>query len=304
MTDCGNGEESCCMSLGVARTTYYRTYMNYGCGPIGEAAPATVSAFRLDKYLVTVGRFRQFVRAWKGGYTPAPGSGKHAHLNGGKGLVGAGTTGEFEPGWVASDNAQVSPTDGNLLSFPAFATWTDSVGANEKLPIAVVNWFEAYAFCIWDGGFLPSDAEWELASVGGARQLEYPWGSSQPGRNNQYAIYGYGTASGDCFYPSPGPCTGFENIAPVGTATKGAGAWGQLDLEGELAEWVLDWYATPYVDPCVDCASLVPTTIGRAVRGSDFSAPGSLLYPWSRDNEGEPPSERFSNVGFRCARAP
>jgi hypothetical protein len=31
-------------------------YANDGGGPTGEADPATVSDFRLDKYLVTVGR--------------------------------------------------------------------------------------------------------------------------------------------------------------------------------------------------------------------------------------------------------
>ena len=44
-----------------------------------------------------------------------------------------------------------------------------------------VNWFEAYAFCIWDGGFLPSDTEWEYAAAGGSLQREYPWGSTAPG---------------------------------------------------------------------------------------------------------------------------
>ena len=33
-------------------------------GAMGEADPASVSAFRFDEYLVTVGRFRQFVNAW------------------------------------------------------------------------------------------------------------------------------------------------------------------------------------------------------------------------------------------------
>jgi hypothetical protein len=38
-----------------------------------------------DKYLVTVGRFRQFVAAWSngGGWTPDAGSGTHAYLPGG-----------------------------------------------------------------------------------------------------------------------------------------------------------------------------------------------------------------------------
>jgi formylglycine-generating enzyme len=72
MTNCGpggSGTESCCTSLEVTNDSvdggisYYRTYANDGGGPTGEADPATVSGFRLDKYLVTVGRFRQFVMA-------------------------------------------------------------------------------------------------------------------------------------------------------------------------------------------------------------------------------------------------
>ena len=52
------------------------------------ADQATVSEFRLDRYLVTVGRFRAFVSAWSGGngWLPSPGSGKHTQLNGGLGL--------------------------------------------------------------------------------------------------------------------------------------------------------------------------------------------------------------------------
>jgi formylglycine-generating enzyme required for sulfatase activity len=49
--------------------------------------PATVSDFRLDKYEVTVGRFRNFVQAMVDGWQPSAGSGKHAHLNGGDGLA-------------------------------------------------------------------------------------------------------------------------------------------------------------------------------------------------------------------------
>ena len=150
--------------------------------------------------------------------------------------------------------------------------------------------------CIWDGGFLPSEAEWEYAAAGGAQQREYPWGSTDPGDSHQYAIY-------DCDYPiSPlEGCTNAANIAPVGTATLGAGSWGQLDLAGNVDEWTLDWYAN-YLDPCTDCAYLT-ATVNRATRGADLLyAEASSLLSSERFDRYKPTDRVFA--GFRCARAP
>jgi formylglycine-generating enzyme len=271
LNTCGLGEsgtESCCASFEVPGGTFSRTYTNSGAGPKGEADPATVSGFRLDRYLVTVGRFRQFVTAWSssGGYYPANGSGIHTHLNGGLGLaqtpnVATGQT--YESGWDATDwnnVTDIDPTAANLTTAcdgPTFATWT---ATNENLPINCVNWWESYAFCIWDGGFLPSEAEWEYAAAGGSQQREYPWesaalGTACPGTGCEYAIYG-------CDYPSgSGSCTGATNIAPVGHASLGEGRWGQLDLVGEMYEWNLDFpfaATDPYKDPCRDCVNVNP----------------------------------------------
>jgi sulfatase modifying factor 1 len=302
MTDCGASSESCCTSLDVSGGTYFRTYTpNWGSGgsPPPEGNPATVSGFRLDKYEVTVGRFRQFVTAWNGGtgYTPAAGSGKHTHLNGGQGLASSDSAGTYELGWLAPDDSKVAPTDTNLACKARYVTWTASAGNNEALPINCVNWYEAYAFCIWDGGFLPSEAEWEYAAAGGSQQREYPWGSTDPGRGNQYAIFGDGV--GTCYYPSVGPCTGVANIAPVGTATQGAGVWGQLDLAGNVWEWNLDSYAA-YVDPCADCANLAATA-SRLVRGGYFYVPATILLPPNRNDS--PAAYRSNCLGLRCARS-
>jgi formylglycine-generating enzyme required for sulfatase activity len=302
MTNCGASSESCCTSLEVTGANgFYRTYTNSGTGPTGEADPADVSTFELDKYEVTVGRFRQFVSAWNAGYTPPAGSGKHTHLNGGKGLADSGNTGSYETGWLATDDANLAPTDANLLSDTGYATWTTSPGSQENLPINDVNWYEAYAFCIWDGGFLPSQSEGEYAAAGGAEQREYPWGSAAPGTGNQYAIY-------DCDYPSgSGICVGVSNFAAVGRAPLGAGAWGQLDLAGDVYVWLLDWYA-PYVDPCADCAYL--TSVAncggapcRVDRGGDFHDPASSDLLAAFYGMGLP-TGRSRFTGIRCARTP
>jgi formylglycine-generating enzyme required for sulfatase activity len=240
---------------------------------------------------------------------PPAGSGKHTHLNGGRGLVDVGSDSgvAYEPGWLASGNGWIAPTDANLGTYcfgGSIATWTASPGSNENLPINCVTWFEAYAFCIWDGGFLPTETEWEYAAAGGGDtngQREYPWGSTPPGSSNQYAIY-------DCHY-GPSRCYEVANVAPVGTASLGAGRWGQLDLTGEMNEYNLDvWLGTTgYPNPCADCARVTPPpsddVLYRGTRGGAFGGPFSTPpVSWLRSEES--PYDRDYYQGFRCARAP
>jgi formylglycine-generating enzyme required for sulfatase activity len=251
----------------------------------------------MDKYLVTVGRFRQFVKAWNNGmgYLPAAGSGKHTHLNGGKGLIATG--GGYEPGWLVADNGNIAPDTSLYCNGIASRTWTSTAGSQENLPINCVNWWEAYAFCIWDGGFLPSDAECEYAAAGGSQQREYPWGSTAPGMacpgTGCYAIYG-------CNYPpnSAMNCATGASIAPVGTATLGAALWGQLDMAGEVFEWNLD-HQPPYFDPCTDCAAFTAGPY-RAIRGRGaFDRSDVLVFTFVN-----PAADYSIEVGFRCARTP
>ncbi len=161
-----------------------------------------------------------------------------------------------------------------------------------------MNWYESYAFCIWDGGFLPSDAEWAYVAAGGGGvdgQLEYPWGSASPGAGTEYAIY-------ECNY-GPSHCTGNDgsNLAPVGTAALGAARWGQLDMEGELMEWIFDGSGT--FAACTDCALLAATSFGRVVRGNHFFGYAINLQSSDDDSSGTP-DQRVYFYGFRCARAP
>jgi formylglycine-generating enzyme len=313
LTTCGtNGNESCCISPLVAGGPISRTYQNTGSGATGKADPATVSAFRLDKYEITVARFRQYVKYLSGGGSPpTAGSGKHTHLNSGKGLADSGNSGAFEPGWDAAWNGNI-PNGANAatqwntqLKCNKYGTWTDAPGANELLPLTCLNWWESHAFCIWDGGFLPSEAEWRFAAAGGDEHRMYPWGSTNPGADSQYAIY-------DCCYPDKqckatgGPeCSGFVNAAPVGFATLGAGRYGQLDLVGSVFEWLVDRYAN-YVSPCEDCAYFGTSSTNRVLPGGGFR---TTLTPYLQSSNRSAVSyaESFRGdyaVGARCGRAP
>jgi formylglycine-generating enzyme required for sulfatase activity len=291
----GMGQESCCTSLEVEGGAYYRSYnagdAGFGVCEGGKACDggtetgnmATVSGFRLDKYLVTVGRFRRFRDLLnRDAGLPASGSGRHTYLNDGGGLTNSGSGAGHELGWDALTwNSELMTDAGKLECSGGSETWTPDAGANEDLPITCVTWYEAYAFCIWDGGFLPSEAEWEYAAAGGAYQREYPWGTAGP---DGYAVYG-----------NPG------GILPVGSAEAGAARWGQLDMAGEAYEWVLDYYA-PYVDPCMNCAYLEQTS-SRSIRTHRFGGGTAYLTPPYRNSTGGP-TGRNSSAGFRCARAP
>jgi formylglycine-generating enzyme required for sulfatase activity len=315
VTTCGTAGDSCCASIPVPAGTYSRAFTVVNGTATDLAWQATVSAFRLDKYEVTVGRFRQFVMASKTWVAPPPGSGTHAYLRDGGGLeetIDGSTT--YETGWNPAWDVDISQQDGGgqghwdstLVSCGPASTWTIVPSTQETLPINCVDWYEAYAFCIWDGGFLPSEAEWEYAAAGGADYREYPWGNVDPGLQNQYAIYG-------CNYPdggqagvdAAGTCMSVANIAPVGSAPMGAAAGGELDMAGNLHEWTFDWYDAAWVFPCDNCAQLVPTPGAfayRSTRGGSWWVYEGPLLTYAR-TEYTPITRDFKG-GFRCARAP
>jgi formylglycine-generating enzyme required for sulfatase activity len=173
------------------------------------------------------------------------------------------------------------------------------------LPLTCLNWFESHAFCIWDGGFLPSEAEWRYAAAGGDELRMYPWGSTDPGAGNQYAIYDCCYPDGECRATSGMECAGIVNAAPVGFAALGVGRYGQLDLSGSVFEWLVDRYAT-FVNPCVDCATLTGTGNNRLLPGAGFR---TTLMPYllSSNRSAVSYADTFRGdfaVGARCARAP
>lgn len=225
-------------------------------------------------------------------------SGTHSYLNADAGLANTAAPGNFETGWSATWDAQLATTVGgwnvNLGCGSADQTWSNSPNsANENLPILCADWYEAYAFCIWDGGFLPSEAEWNYAAAGGSDQRAYPW-SSPP---TSLTI--------DCFHAICNGCGASNNVgseSPVGD-----GKWGHTDLAGNAFEWTLDAFGA-YVTPCTDCAYLLAAPSGRSTRSASNCSPASWALSSYRTSL--PATNRGlgfgggCGTGLRCARAP
>lgn len=287
---CGaSGDDDCCASPFVPGGSFFRSYDVATDNQFdSQASPATVSDFRLDKYEVTVGRFRQFLMEGYGTQSkpPAAGSGAHPNLP--------------DSGWDSAWNGNLEADNPTLVAAlkcePGTETWTDAPGANEDLPITCITWFEAMAFCIWDGGYLPTEAEWNYAAAGGSEQRAYPWSpSDDPGLT---AI--------DCTYanyaPTPNsPCVG--GPAKVGSRSpKGDGRWGHADLAGNVPEAILDWYSHTYPPgPCNDCANLTPGSF-RVYRGGHFNNDAQALRTGAHAGMNSNPTLR--GLGVRCARNP
>lgn len=298
---CGpNGSSNCCESSVVpgnatgatlAGEQFYRFYdvASDNAFPLDPANAATVSDFRLDTYEVTVGRFRAFVNAGMGTASTAPPAGAGAHTK----IPGSG----WDPGWNSNLPADTATLTASLKCSSTRQSWTDAAGANEGLPINCLTWYEAFAFCIWDGGYLPTQAEWNYAASGGSEHRAYPWANPA----SSLAI--------DCtnanYYVSPtvtycvNGATGATNR--VGTESpKGDSRWGQADIGGNALEWNLDWYASPLPTPCDDCANLATGTYHVVSGGSFFSSKDGLRPPAYNQEVGVYP---FVD-GVRCARVP
>ena len=293
---CGSdGTDDCCSTAQpIPGGTFYRSYDVGSDGMFPDMSfPATVSPFVLDKYEVTVGRFRKFVEAGMGTQAspPAAGAGMHPHL----------ADSGWDPSWNSSSlAANTSALIAALKCDATYQTWTDAPGSNEALPINCVTWFDAMAFCIWDGAYLPSEAEWNFAAAGGDEQRAYPWSNPPDSLAIDCAQANYDNGSNECVGAPSGEVNRVGSESP-----KGDGRWGQSDLGGNVWEWSLDWYTAQLPTSCDDCANLnqgstCPVCPARTVQGGSFGRSAASLRAGGRGFS--VPDERTGEFGIRCAR--
>ena len=235
--------------------------------------------FALSQSEITVGQFREFVRA--SGYKP------DSMTNGAS---------------VYDERTGVMRDDGS-------ATWeSDYAGhsAAENLPVVNISWADANAYAQWLSQRtgkryrIPSEAEFEYALRGGST-TRYWWGKGTPtnkvenltgsldrspsGRRWSHAFQGYGDG-----YWGPAPVMSF---AP--------NAFGLYDIDGNVSEWTADCWHDNYIRAPSDGSAWVnPGCSTRVVRGGSWGSSPEQVN--SAYRQGADASVRSGRVGFRILR--
>ncbi|MEP7292777.1 MAG: SUMF1/EgtB/PvdO family nonheme iron enzyme [Chloroflexota bacterium] len=159
--------------------------------------------------------------------------------------------------------------------------WRDSKWNGANYPLVGVSWYEALAFCHWLSDRtlkrigLPTEQQWQRAAQGDT-DWHYAWGES--------------FEEDRCNWDTEGttPVTQYEG--------KGDSTFGVVDMNGNVWEWCLTKFETGENE--------LDGVGSRIVRGGAWA----LLYSHeiilgSTDRLNILPSERRTDVGFRCVRS-
>ena len=186
-----------------------------------------------------------------------------------------------------------------------------TMGYNEKHPAMGMTWHNAMTFCRWLSKKtgrqyrLPTEAEWEYACrAGGSKAFG---AASEPEQIKDFAWY---------------DATADRQTAEVGK--KKPNAWGLCDMQGNVREWVYDFYSptaykeaakqTPAINPKGPDSEQVAEPKVHVARGGDYNSPiaearcaaRAFEEKWWRSGDPQIPKSQWwlpemDIIGFRVA---
>jgi formylglycine-generating enzyme required for sulfatase activity len=249
-----------------------------------------LSAFQIDTYPVTNAAFARFIEA-TGYRTDAERFGWSfvfwSHVAPEKFEEVVEDTVAATPWWCKVPGARWNAPEGAA----------SDVEERGNYPVVHVSWNDAYAYAVWAGKSLSTEAQWEYAARGGLEQKLYPWGDELTPEGRHLCNIWQGQFPLEDLAED-----GYAGICPVDAFPPNG--YGLYSITGNVWEWCGDWFSTEH--PNGDLYD----PIGPAVGGTKVMKGGSFLCHASYCNRyrvgartANTIDSSASNIGFRCARS-